>query len=546
MSTTTVTLKAPDHPIKSVIIFQSSTAELTRSFTVDLQAGRNILEISGLSSNVDTESPRIHGLGADARVFDISCTVRPLIKRKNTRNADEVRKLMVNKATLELERNLRQREYDMLDEAGKALANEVPAQLDSFVDNVVRRKRAAMQAVLELNGKIEEAEEELHILRTSHKGEISGWVVATVLAQHACKAEFQLTYLVTGVKWQPHYDLHANTADGKTSSEVTLLYCANVSQSTGEDWTDTILTLSTANSQALKSLSVPALDPQKGRSVWFGIGYGGCCGSAREQRGDDEYDVVDVQEAALPHGTTVDRSPLSLAYRVEGTVSLPSDGLAHKVAIAQLDFSAKLKYVCVPRKTTSAFIEGTVENTSEYELLAGPVSVFMDDGFVTKTSLGLIGVKESFNCVLGVDTALKVVYTQKSVTSHEPPRSFAEPSKTTTRTAVTTVRNGHQFDISDLVVRDALPLGDGDANIKVMLRKPDGLAQAKDEEEVAVDLGESVQDAKVRWSKVEKGKGGEKDGMFEWGCGTVAAGTEVKFEAEWDIKSPANVQWEET
>ena len=76
-------------------------------------------------------------------------------------------------------------------------------------------------------------------------------------------------------------------------------------------------------------------------------------------------------------------------------------------------------------------------------------------------------------------------------------------------------------------------------------RKPDGLAQAKDGEEVPIDLGADVQDAKVRWSKVEKGQGGEKDGMYEWVCGTVVAGKEVKFEAEWDIKSPANVRWEE-
>ena len=155
-------------------------------------------------------------------------------------------------------------------------------------------------------------------------------------------------------------------------------------------------------------------------------------------------------------------------------------------------------------------------------------------------------MNESFNCVLGVDTALKVSYNQRSVTSQEPPRSFAEPTKTTTRTITATVTNGHQFDISALIVRDGIPLGDADTNIKVMLRKPDGLAQAKDGEEVPIDLGADVQDAKVRWSKVEKGQGGEKDGMYEWVCGTVVSGKEVKFEAEWDIKSPANLRWEET
>ncbi len=157
----------------------------------------------------------------------------------------------------------------------------------------------------------------------------------------------------------------------------------------------------------------------------------------------------------------------------------------------------------------------------------------------------LIGVDESFECVLGIDTALKVSYFQKSHTTHEPPRSFAEPTKTTTRTVTATVKNGHQFDIAGLVVRDVIPLGDQDANIKVTLRKPEGLAHAKDGEEVAVDLGEDAKDVKVRWTKVEKGQGGEREGMYEWVCGFVVAGKEVRLEAEWDIKSPANVQWEE-
>ena len=94
-------------------------------------------------------------------------------------------------------------------------------------------------------------------------------------------------------------------------------------------------------------------------------------------------------------------------------------------------------------------------------------------------------------------------------------------------------------------MRDGIPLGDSDANIKVMLRRPEELAHARDGEEVPVDLGADVRDAKVRWSKVEKGSGGEKDGTYEWVCGSIAAGKEVKLEAEWDIKSPANLRWEE-
>ena len=46
-----------------------------------------------------------------------------------------------------------------------------------------------------------------------------------------------------------------------------------------------------------------------------------------------------------------------------------------------------LQFVCVPRQGASVFIEATIKNTSKYDLLTGPVSVFMDGGFVTKTQL---------------------------------------------------------------------------------------------------------------------------------------------------------------
>ena len=43
---------------------------------------------------------------------------------------------------------------------------------------------------------------------------------------------------------------------------------------------------------------------------------------------------------------------------------------------------------------------------------------------------------------------------------------------------------------------------------------------------------------------IEDGKGGEKDGMYEWVCG-MAAGKKIELVAEWDIKVPASLHWEE-
>ena len=104
--------------------------------------------------------------------------------------------------------------------------------------------------------------------------------------------------------------------------------------------------------------------------------------------------------------------------------------------------------------------------------------------------------------------------------------------------------NGHQLDIAQLVVRDAIPLGDEDRKLKGVLRKPEGLARAKDGEEVAVALEGEARDVRVRWTEVEDGKGGEKDGIYEWVC-SVPGGKTVRLEAEWDVRSPGNLQWGE-
>ncbi len=152
------------------------------------------MEISGISSLVDRESPRIHGLGEDARVFDISCSLRTPPKNKDSKNLDAIKKANAKRNALKLERNLRQEEYDMLNEAGKSLSNQAPAQIHEFVESVVQRKRDAMRAVLEFDEKIEEVDEELWLLQNISKGETAARVVATIIAARDCQIELKLTY----------------------------------------------------------------------------------------------------------------------------------------------------------------------------------------------------------------------------------------------------------------------------------------------------------------------------------------------------------------
>ena len=227
--------------------------------------------------------------------------------------------------------------------------------------------------------------------------------------------------VVAGVNWSPSYSLYATTVDGNTSPNVTLHYGANIMQKTGEEWSEIALTLSTATSQALKGLSIPMLSPSTLAEVRIPPEVPLPQSQAYKKIPPLEHPLYfktlkspplqlhtfttltippapePVREELVQWGadapgsaaTVLDGNPLALAYHIQGNATIPSDGLAHRLAITTLALEAELKYVCVPKMNKSVFIEASVKNTSEYELLAGPVAVFMDGGFVTKTMLGV-------------------------------------------------------------------------------------------------------------------------------------------------------------
>ncbi|KDQ50394.1 hypothetical protein JAAARDRAFT_42021 [Jaapia argillacea MUCL 33604] len=639
-------IKASDHPVKAVTVFKSSKAEVLRTFSLDLQPGQNKIQITGLPSSIDTESARISGLG-DARLFDVVCTLtppKPLSQSASQSTTHHA--LQTQKLALEAERKVRTQESDILLAYGETLkAQDVPPeQLLSFLSKFVELGLANKKAVAEIDRKILEVQKEIDKETKKvpeKKGATNGEVTVVIVSENGGHLDLKLTYIVGNVNWEPTYDLHAITEKGKPPSSITLQYRGRVIQSTGEDWTDTSLTLSTSSSDTT-SQKVPELEVVKlqQRRQWYGSsnllsvqkktrmsmapgggppappppppmasmaapqsqlvgvlrsasfksksrrqetdGYadrdrerdrersvGGAGGSVMDDSWADES-VAGADETATigPLAETtavVSVSPLSISYTVEGEASIPSDGEAHQVSIATLSFDSKVSIVTVPRVNPVAYLQAEIKNTSDYRLLPGPVSVFLDESFMSKTSIQDIPAGDTFTCTLGIDSALRVSYSRKSRTLKDSSNAFfgafSEQFTTTGYTVLTTIENKHTFDIEgDLVVRDIIPVTE-DKQVKVVLRKPEGLAEAKEGEVVVVGSaaggkgkekeggegreGNGNGNVKVRWSKVKAGRGGEKEGKFEWIC-AVKAGEEITLMTRYEVKAPADDQYEES
>ncbi|KAJ3996702.1 hypothetical protein F5050DRAFT_1757719 [Lentinula boryana] len=240
--TATICVFAPHHPTKSITIFKpSNLAEIVRSFLVEFKPGRNRVEIVGLSSDLDAESVIVTGLGSGAnnilRLDDVTASIAytdpviPDIQHTATffETWSSLSKL-----------NVRERAASFLsppDEIGKQTLGERKAG--------VSEERIEGKAGL-LRGKVE--------------------VYASNSGSEVRKVELKLTYTVANVWWEPIYELHAHTLSdtGELSLDMSLHVRARISQTTGEDWKNAPLKLSTLadrNFSHIPSLTRVTLTP---------------------------------------------------------------------------------------------------------------------------------------------------------------------------------------------------------------------------------------------------------------------------------------------
>ncbi|KAH7341311.1 hypothetical protein B0J17DRAFT_714501 [Rhizoctonia solani] len=262
---------AQDHPIEAVTLY-NHRAEVRRIITLELNPGRNDFAIKNLPSGIVPDTLHFAGLSAgQASVVDTTCVTPPVrfgfqsykpssVRRKN----DRVAELEAKKREFLRELSLINARSDVLLAYAKSLngENTEPGDFVEFLEHFNAAGQSTLEATVRIEAGVrdidaaisrintneESEDEDDKIQELSEKRKTKASVVLS--AKEACTVKLSLTYVVTGASWCPSYELHATT-DSKTqtiANTVALHYHASIVQTTGEDWTDIQLTLSTASS----------------------------------------------------------------------------------------------------------------------------------------------------------------------------------------------------------------------------------------------------------------------------------------------------------
>ncbi|MEU7806129.1 DUF4139 domain-containing protein [Micromonospora chalcea] len=416
-----------DAPVVGVTVYPDR-ARVTRRGGLRLAAGEHRVRVAPLPLGLRRDSIRVGGHGP-ATVLGVDVTAHRQarstdaqvveLEQRRRELADEVAEVEDTDA-IEAQRG----EFltRLAERAGGTYARALaggdasPADVAAFTDSVSgqlaesrSRRRGLARRRTDLAEELAAVDRELEAARGKRAPDRLAAEVS--VSVDADDSEVELSYLVDGARWTPSYDLRL------VEDTVTVTWFGLVSQSTGEDWPECELLLSTARPAAASG--VPELSP------WYldrlrpqppvgvsaasfdgmvpppapGAAPAGRAGAAR---------AAASRPAMRESVAEVEQGVTAATYRPARPVAVPADGSAHRVTVAALELPARLDHVSVPVRAAEAHLRATVRNTSDHTLLPGPASVFHGADFVAATRLPTWAPGEETELALGVDDRVRV------------------------------------------------------------------------------------------------------------------------------------------
>jgi len=367
--------------ITSVTLYPgSATVERTARVT----PGMTRLEISGLPANFDPQTLRAE---ADPGVYigEVSTQDQSRTAASNARESaieEKIQALKDRQAVLDVDAKSAQMTAEFISRLG-APAGEKPAPIPnarSLAEMIEAVRRGGSDAFgriqkvqvqkRELDKEIRALERDLARLKSGAKD------VRTISVGVSAErpGEVRVSYQVNGAGWRPAYRAGLDSAGSKVSLERQ----GAISQTTGEDWTNVRLKLSTGQPR----LSPQGTEPRPWKLSLHSPSAGAVSEMSYRAAAALRSAKVDElrQEAPLEVQTA-----FATEFEVPGVVSLPSDGRKLTVSLAKLSLPAKMRLRVVPRLDAAAVVTAEAERP-EGVWLAGDIQLYRDGNYVGATS----------------------------------------------------------------------------------------------------------------------------------------------------------------
>jgi uncharacterized protein (TIGR02231 family) len=283
-------------------------------------------------------------------------------------------------------------------------------------------------------------------------------------AEAATSATLRVTYSVRGARWHPIYDARLDAGAKERKPALELVRRAEIVQTTGEDWSDVALAVSTVRTvkggaaPELRPLIVRYLEPPRPLAT----------SKAASDRMVEMAAPPPAAPAARGRAPTMmapareqeaeaDVSGFQVVFRIPGRVAVAANEGAKSFRISTATIAPALTVRAVPAVDETAFLEAAFKHADDAPLLPGRVSVYRDGVFVGRGQMPSAAREENVRLGFGADDKVKVTRTVSRKT--EGSAGLISSAKTDEREFKIVVKNGHATAIS-VSIEDQIPVSE--------------------------------------------------------------------------------------
>jgi uncharacterized protein (TIGR02231 family) len=311
----------------------------------------------------------------------------------------------------------------------------------------------------------------------------------------ADRYDFTISYITQNAYWIPFYDLKADNI----KSPLQLIYRAKIYQTTGIDWKQVKLSLSTSIPN--QSGNAPIFDP------WFlgyiepvdvNIGYGvqkrrditGSISSVNDKDikalpmqsvsvalqgrvagvdvNTDDEPAETPEKKGLENYIATSDNELNVIFDIDLPYDVPTNGKAQTAVLKKEDVPASYKFYGAPKLENDVFLLAQIPDWEKLNLLPGEANIIFEGTYIGKSFIDPSSTEDTLKLTMGKDK--RVVVTREKLMDYSSIK-FLGSNKKQIFTYEITVKNNKK-DAIDIAVKDQYPISQN-KDVEVALLESD-------------------------------------------------------------------------
>lgn len=440
-----------DATMNNATVYFGYGAELTHQTKIKVDASTKFIVISQLSTTVDINSLQI-SVPEDVALLSQRYSVYypttpPVVKSKDIEKMED----SIGMLQKEIGRinNLIAIDQEILTKTGlliettintsgnKEITSEEVLKLLEYYNGKIEKSKTNIynhnQNIALQNKKIADIRQRITILTTvtPTAKKPYGQVFLQVMCKKSGEIPVELSYYTAHAGWTAIYDIRVNSKTNK----VKMVYKASLTQTSGIDWKNTRLTLSTGTPNF--GVVAPVLTPWYLQlyvpGIYTDLQKRAAAGNAQrnliQSYRDDEKlaeevvvtalgvvrqpksladGVTTTDPSTLQQYTTLNEGQLNTNFEIDLPYDIESDGQLHSVTIKDQEIACTLKNYAVPRIDKDAYLLAEVADWQNLDLLPGDANIIMDDTYIGKSVIDPNTTADTLNLSLGRDKRVAV------------------------------------------------------------------------------------------------------------------------------------------